>query len=314
MGDGREPGPVVARRASTAGCSRRTVPAEGDGVSEGLATATAPGCVARLAGLTGGAGGDLGAGSGRPQAAASGRCRASPGDPAPVCRGDAPAAGMHKPRCSRVMRREIQPVPGPATVAEPRPAADGAARAAPPVAELAVPKTARDRFRGRHGRHRQRTGVHPRLADMAATRGEVAAVAHLHGAGSHRTGAPHRRGGRAQDQGSPAGQAARTGAPGSACGGSGPTALDESIVKEITQRKILFRMCYEPARRRGVTATRADVKWVLAADGSVHNVEVAVAQDAQLANCIRAVASRPFAAGVGQDMPVAIPLLFVSAR
>ncbi len=93
-----------------------------------------------------------------------------------------------------------------------------------------------------------------------------------------------------------------------------PATLDESIVKEISQRKILFRMCYEPARRRGVTATRADVKWILAADGSVRDVEVAVAQDAQLANCIRAVASRPFPSGVGQDMPVAIPLLFVGTR
>ena len=93
-----------------------------------------------------------------------------------------------------------------------------------------------------------------------------------------------------------------------------PTTLDESIVKEISQRKILFRMCYEPARRRGVTATRADVKWILAADGSVRDVEVAVAQDAQLANCIRAVASRPFPRGVGQDIPVAIPLLFVGMR
>ena len=74
------------------------------------------------------------------------------------------------------------------------------------------------------------------------------------------------------------------------------TTLDETIVKEITQRKVLFRMCYESARRRGVSATRADVKWILAADGSVHDVEVVVAQDAQLANCIRAVASRPFAA------------------
>jgi len=73
-------------------------------------------------------------------------------------------------------------------------------------------------------------------------------------------------------------------------------------------------MCYEPARRRGVTATRADVKWILAADGSVRDVEVAVAQDAQLANCIRAVASRPFPNGVGQDMPVAIPLFFVGMR
>jgi len=92
------------------------------------------------------------------------------------------------------------------------------------------------------------------------------------------------------------------------------TVLDESIVKEITRRKVLFRMCYESARRRGVTATRADVKWILAADGGVHDVEVAVAEDAQLANCIRAVASRPFAAGVGQDTPVAIPLLFVGMR
>jgi len=90
--------------------------------------------------------------------------------------------------------------------------------------------------------------------------------------------------------------------------------LDESVVKEISQRKVLFRMCYESARRRGVLATRADVKWTLAADGSVHDVEVVVAQDAQLANCIRVIASRPFAGRVGQDIPVAIPLLFVSMR
>jgi hypothetical protein len=92
------------------------------------------------------------------------------------------------------------------------------------------------------------------------------------------------------------------------------TTLDERIVKEITQRKVLFRMCYESARRRGVSATRADVRWILAADGSVRDVEVVVAQDVQLANCIRVIASRPFAGTVGQDIPVAIPLLFVSAR
>jgi hypothetical protein len=91
-------------------------------------------------------------------------------------------------------------------------------------------------------------------------------------------------------------------------------ALDENIVREISQRKVMFRMCYESARRRGVLATRADVKWVLAADGSVHDVEVVVAQDAQLANCIRVIASRPFAGRIGQDIPVAIPLLFVSTK
>jgi hypothetical protein len=93
-----------------------------------------------------------------------------------------------------------------------------------------------------------------------------------------------------------------------------PTTLDETVVKEISQRKIVFRMCYESARRRGVTATRADVKWILAADGSVRDLEVAVAQDAQLANCIRVVAARSFPSGVGQDIPVAIPLLFVGMR
>jgi hypothetical protein len=92
------------------------------------------------------------------------------------------------------------------------------------------------------------------------------------------------------------------------------TALDEGIVKEITQRKVLFRLCYESARRRGVLATRADVKWIVAADGSVHDVEVVVDQDAQLSNCIRVVASRPFAGRVGQDLPVSVPLLFVSTR
>jgi hypothetical protein len=93
-----------------------------------------------------------------------------------------------------------------------------------------------------------------------------------------------------------------------------PTTLDENVVKEISQRKVVFRMCYESAKRRGVTATRADVKWILAADGSVRDVEVAVAQDTQLANCIRAVAARPFPSGVGQDIPVAIPLLFVGMQ
>jgi hypothetical protein len=90
--------------------------------------------------------------------------------------------------------------------------------------------------------------------------------------------------------------------------------LDENVVKEITQRKTMFRMCYESARRRGVTATRADVKWILSANGTVRDVTVAVAQDAQLANCIRIIASRPFPAGGGQDIPVAIPLVFVISR
>jgi hypothetical protein len=208
----------------------------------------------------------------------------------------------------------LQPAAGPATGAGPGPATDGNARPAPSVAETAALTTDRDRFRGRHGRHRQRTGVDPRLADLAATRGKVAAVAHLHGAAPIKPARPtaaaaeHRI--RVHQPDKPP-EPARPAPPAV----EGPiTALDESIVKEITQRKILFRMCYESARRRGVTATRADVKWVLAADGGVHDVEVAVAQDAQLANCIRVVASRPFAAGVGQDMPVAIPLLFVSAR
>jgi hypothetical protein len=93
-----------------------------------------------------------------------------------------------------------------------------------------------------------------------------------------------------------------------------PTVLDDSVVKEITQRKTMFRMCYESARRRGVVATRADVKWILAANGTVRDVVVAVAQDAQLATCIRTIASRPFPAGGEQDIPVAIPLVFVISR
>jgi hypothetical protein len=197
---------------------------------------------------------------------------------------------------------------------EPGPATDGNAPPAPSVAETAALTTDRGRFRGRHGRHRQRTGVDPRLADLAATRGKVAAVAHLHGAAPIKPARPtaaaaeHRIRVHQPDKPSEPARPAPPAVP------APTTELDESIVKEITQRKILFRMCYESARRRGVTATRADVKWVLAADGGVHNVEVAVAQDAQLANCIRVVASRPFAAGVGQDMPVAIPLLFVGVR
>lgn len=199
-------------------------------------------------------------------------------------------------------------------VAEPRPATDRDSRAAQSVAETAALTTGRDRFTRRHGRHGQRTGVDPRLADLAATRGKVAAVAHLHGAAAIKPARPtaaaaeHRIRVHQPDKPPEPARPAPPAVP------AATIELDESVVKEITQRKVLFRMCYESARRRGVTATRADVKWVLAADGGVHNVEVVVAQDAQLANCIRVIASRPFAAGVGQDMPVAIPLLFVSAR
>ncbi len=88
--------------------------------------------------------------------------------------------------------------------------------------------------------------------------------------------------------------------------------LDENIVKEIVQRKTMFRMCYESARRRGVTVTRADVKWILSSDGNVRDVVVEVAQDELLSRCIRVVASRPFPTTGPQEIPVAIPLLFVS--
>jgi hypothetical protein len=183
-----------------------------------------------------------------------------------------------------------------------------------PFAETAAPRTSRHRHSERHVPRRRRIAPDPRLADLAVMRGKVAAVAHLHGAApiepagptaaaaEHRIRVPHPD--KPPEPAQPALPAVAVSA----------TTLDESIVKEITQRKVLFRMCYESARRRGVLATRADVKWILAADGGVHDVEVVVAQDAQLANCIRAVASRPFAGGVGQDMPVAIPLLFVSAQ
>jgi hypothetical protein len=90
--------------------------------------------------------------------------------------------------------------------------------------------------------------------------------------------------------------------------------LDEGIVKEIVQRKTMFRMCYESARRRGVTVTRADVRWTLSSDGSVRDVAVEVAQDELLSRCIRVIASRPFATTVPQEIPVTIPLLFVSER
>ncbi len=197
---------------------------------------------------------------------------------------------------------------------EPSPATAKDARPAPPLADTAAPVTSNHRSTKRQVRRKQRSAPDPRLADLAVMRGKVAAVARLHGAAAiepagHTTAtAEHRI--RVQRPDKPP-EPEQPDLPAVA---ATATTLDESIVKEITQRKVLFRMCYEPARRRGVTATRADVKWILAADGSVRDVEVAVAQDAQLANCIRAVASRPFAERVGQDIPVAIPLLFVGTQ
>ena len=201
-----------------------------------------------------------------------------------------------------------------AAATERGPATAGDAQPARPVSETVAPRTYRRRSGERQVRRRQRSAPDPRLADLAATRGKVAAVAHLHGsapiepAGPMAAATEHRIGIHHPDKPP---QPAHPASP--ALAGSMGT-LDESVVKEISQRKVLFRMCYESARRRGVLATRADVKWILAADGSVHDVEVVVAQDAQLANCIRAIASRPFSGTVGQDIPVAIPLLFVSAR
>ncbi len=203
------------------------------------------------------------------------------------------------------------PTPG---TTERGPAAAEDAQPAQPGPETAAPKTSRHRFPERHVRRRQRIAPDPRLADLAARSGKVAAVAHLRGAASIKPAGPmaaateHKI--KVQTPDKPPGPAQ----PALPAVAASATALDESIVKEITQRKVLFRMCYESARRRGVLATRADVKWTLAADGSVHDVEVVVAQDAQLANCIRVIASRPFAGRVGQDIPVAIPLLFVSMR
>ena len=197
---------------------------------------------------------------------------------------------------------------------EPSPATAGNARPAPPLAATAAPGTSKHHSTEPQVRRKQRSAPDPRLADLAVTRGKVAAVAHLHGsaaiepAGHMTATAEHRI--RVQRPDKPP-EPAQPDLPAVA---AAATTLDESIVKEITQRKVLFRMCYEPARRRGVTATRADVKWILAADGSVRDVEVAVAQDEQLANCIRAVASRSFPGRVGQDIPVAIPLLFVGAQ
>jgi len=191
-----------------------------------------------------------------------------------------------------------------------------AAQAALPasVAASAARGTSGDHSAKRPVRRRPQTTVDPRLADLAATRGEVASVAHLRGAapiepaGSMAATAEHRI--RVHDPDKPPGrsQMARLALAAPA------TTLDPGMVKEISRRKVLFRLCAESARRRGVAATRADVKWILAADGRVHDVEVAVAQDAQLANCIRVVASRPFPKRVEQDMVVAIPLLFVGAR
>jgi len=162
----------------------------------------------------------------------------------------------------------------------------------------------------RSARRTARGPFDPRLT-LAVAHGNVATV-NLHGvapiepADALATTAEHRIGPEDPVQPPPA--------PGPSPIQADSMALDQRVVKEITQRKTLFRMCYVSAQRRGVVATRADVRWVLQADGSVRDVAVEVAQDAQLADCIRVVASRPFPSGVGQEIPVAIPLLFVISR
>jgi hypothetical protein len=163
-------------------------------------------------------------------------------------------------------------------------------------------------------RKRKRTKAQARLSGLAVMAARIATQAKLRGAGTFEAprgmvDTTERRILLRRPEPSPAPAKPETAPPPASIG-----VLDETIVKEIGQRKTMFRMCYESARRRGVTVTRADVKWILSPDGSVRDVVVEVAQDDLLARCIRVIASRPFPTAVPQEIPVTIPLLFVSER
>jgi hypothetical protein len=210
----------------------------------------------------------------------------------------------------------LQPAAEPNPVSSPPPdppRAEEPARAVESTGETAfVQGQDTTALMGLQPRKRTRTKAQTRLTGLAAMAARIATRANLTGAGNFE--AP-------RDMGNPrerrilVRRPEPTPQPVKPVNAPPPASvgvLDENVVKEIGQRKTMFRMCYESARRRGVTVTRADVKWLLSPDGSVRNVVVEVEQDDLLARCIRVIASRPFPTTVDQEIPVAVPLLFVS--
>lgn len=236
---------------------------------------------------------------------------------------DAHRAADSRPNTWPDARSDSKPSPTAQPAAEPNP---DSSPADPPRAEepaAAVEPTSETAFvqgqdttalMGLQPRKRKRTKAQTRLTGLAAMAARIATRANLTGAGTFE--APRDMGNTRERRilvrrPEPTPQPVKpVAAPPPASVG----VLDENVVKEIGQRKTMFRMCYESARRRGVVVTRADVKWILSPDGSVRDVVVEVDQDDLLARCIRVIASRPFPTTVDQEIPVAVPLLFVSEQ
>ena len=91
-------------------------------------------------------------------------------------------------------------------------------------------------------------------------------------------------------------------------------ALDplDQIRVEIRGRLPAFQACAEAARRRtGLEMRRLQATWFIAADGTIKELKIHDAPDAQLATCLVRAGSRPFSNPPGMDLAIPTPIVFV---
>jgi hypothetical protein len=91
-------------------------------------------------------------------------------------------------------------------------------------------------------------------------------------------------------------------------------ALDplDQIRVEIRGRLPAFQACADAARRRtGLELRRLQATWFIAADGTIRELKIHDAPDAQLAACLTRTGSRPFSDPPGMDLTIPTPIVFV---
>ena len=91
-------------------------------------------------------------------------------------------------------------------------------------------------------------------------------------------------------------------------------ALDplDQIRVEIRGRLPAFQACADAARRRtGLEIRRLQATWFIAADGTIKELKIHDAPDAQLAACLTRTGSRPFSNPPGMDLTIPTPIVFV---
>jgi hypothetical protein len=84
------------------------------------------------------------------------------------------------------------------------------------------------------------------------------------------------------------------------------------IRMEIKSRLPYFQACADAARRRGAPdVRRLQATWVISDDGSIKQLRLEGASDAQLATCITRMGGRAFPVSPGTELTIPTPIVFV---